>query len=116
MRNAPSTVLEGLRASRLTSNGRSLKALVVVVILAAAGRSAFADPTLYEPASDPGVGFNLISWWNFGGSGDATWQNAVQSVYDAGFREVSISPVRFVNIATGSILPTSPRGPESTLR
>jgi len=73
---------------------------------------AVADPAVYEIGDDPGVGFNLISWWNFGSSGASTWQNAVQSVYDAGFREVSISPVRFVNIDTGAILATSQRGPE----
>jgi hypothetical protein len=73
---------------------------------------AAANPAIYEVGSDPAVGFNLISWYNFGSSGVSTWQNAVQSVYDAGFREVSISPVRFVDINTGQILSTSPKGPE----
>ncbi len=77
---------------------------------------AQANPEIYEVGVDPGVGFNLISWWNFGGSGVSTWQNAVQSLYDAGFREVSISPVRFVQINSGqnpgSIMSSSTRGPE----
>jgi len=65
-------------------------------------RTATADPAVYEIGEDPAVGFNLISWWNFGGSGVSTWQNAVQSVYDAGFRSVSISPVRYVTAGHGS--------------
>ncbi|MEX2307912.1 MAG: hypothetical protein WD738_09990 [Pirellulales bacterium] len=73
---------------------------------------AWADPAIYQVGDDPAVGFNLISWWNFGGSGASTWQNAVQGLYNAGFRDVSISPVRFVNINTGAILATSQRGPE----
>src|SRR5437868_6993814 len=77
-----------------------------------ARQPAAANPAVYEVGSDPAVGFNLISWFNFGSSGVSTWQNAVQSVYDAGFREVSISPVRFVDINTGQILATSPKGPE----
>jgi hypothetical protein len=47
---------------------------------------AFANPAKYEIGSDPSVGFNLISWYNFGSSGASTWQNAVQSIYDAGVR------------------------------
>ena len=83
----------------------------LVPTIGMANRAA-ANPAVYEVGSDPAVGFNLISWFNFGSSGASTWQNAVQSVYDAGFREVSISPVRFVNINTGQILSTSPKGPE----
>ncbi len=75
-------------------------------------RTAAANPAVYEAGSDPSVGFNLISWYNFGSSGASTWQNAVQSIYDAGFRDVSIDPVRFVNISTGQILATSPKGPD----
>ena len=73
---------------------------------------ACGGPSQYEPVVDPGVGFNLISWANFGGSGDSVWEDAVQSVYDAGFDEVSISPVRFVTLGTGSIATTSSQGPE----
>jgi len=71
-----------------------------------------ANPLLYESSADPALGFNLVSWWNFGSSGASTWQNAVQSAYNAGFREISISPLRFVNINTGTIAATSPRGPD----
>jgi hypothetical protein len=83
-------------------------------MLAAIGatRPVAANPAIYEAGSDPAVGFNLISWWNFGSSGASVWQNAVQQIYNAGFRSVSISPVRFVNISTGQILTTSPKGPE----
>jgi hypothetical protein len=91
-----------------------LRTALVLSLALVIGRSqsTLANPAVYEVGSDPAVGFNLISWWNFGGSGVSTWQNAVQSVYDAGFRSVSIGPVRFVNINTGQILATSPRGPE----
>jgi hypothetical protein len=89
-------------------------ALVVLALLSLspAIQPATANTAVYEVGDDPAVGFNLISWWNFGGSGVSTWQNAVQSVYNAGFRSVSISPVRYVDIDTGAILSTSPRGPE----
>lgn len=70
------------------------------------------DPLVYEPNADPGVGFNLISWWNFGGSGANLWRNAVRDVHSAGFSEVSISPVRFINQSTGSIANSSSQGPE----
>jgi hypothetical protein len=67
------------------------------------GSALASSPTRFEPGVDPGVGFNLISWWNFGASGAAVWEDAVQDVYDHGFRSVSISPVRFVDPGTGSI-------------
>ena len=63
--------------------------------------SVRADPAVYEVGRDPGIGFNLISW---GTSAQAQhWQSAVQSLYDAGFREVSIAPVRMVNPNNGVI-------------
>ena len=71
-----------------------------------------AAPHKYEPNVDPSVGFNLVSWGNFGGSGAAVWQNAVQNVYDAGFTEVSISPIRYYTPGTGSIASSSSSGPE----
>lgn len=74
---------------------------VGAVLLAAS--TVAATPAEYEPGVDPAVGFNLISWWNFGASGAATWEGAVQDVYDHGFRSVSVSPVRFVNTGTGEI-------------
>lgn len=73
---------------------------------------ATADPGIYEPGVDPGVGFNLVSWANFGGGGASIWENAVQSAYDAGFDEVSLSPVRFYTIGSGSIATSSSQGPE----
>jgi GTA TIM-barrel-like domain len=85
-----------------------------VWIVAAIGAPQWADanPAVYELGNDPAVGFNLISWWNFGGSGVSTWENAVQDVYNAGFRSVSISPVRYVTVGTGVIATTSQKGPE----
>ena len=65
--------------------------------------NARADPAVYEAGLDPVVGFNLVSWANFGGNGALVWENAVQDVYDHGFRAVSIGPVRFVDLATGAI-------------
>ncbi len=79
---------------------------------------SLADPDVYEIGVDPRPGFNLISWFNFGNQGVSIWENAVQEIYDAGFREVSISPVRFTQTnssasqSVGSILPTSGKGPE----
>ncbi|WP_145284274.1 glycoside hydrolase family 113 [Pirellulimonas nuda] len=66
---------------------------------------------LYEPGVDPGLGFNLVSWGNFS-NGAQVWENAVQSVFDAGFTEVSLSPLRFYTPGVGSIAATSGSGPE----
>jgi len=89
-----------------------LFAVMSLVLCLSPKETQAANPSLYEVGTDPGVGFNLISWANFGSSGASTWENAVQSIYDAGFREVSISPVRFVTLGTGSIATTSAKGPE----
>lgn len=87
--------------------------LAVLVIAATMTASSVAgDPAVYEPNTDPEVGFNLISWFNFGGSGAGRWRNAVRGLHDAGFSEVSISPVRFINTATGAIATSSSKGPE----
>lgn len=85
---------------------------MLLAILLAPSMARAANPLVYEPNDDPGVGFNLVSWWNFGGNGANVWRNAVQDVYDAGFREVSLSPVRFVNQATGAIATSSSQGAE----
>lgn len=82
-----------------------------LLLLASACGVAAADPTLYEAGSDPGVGFNFVSWSNFAG-GAQVWENAVQSAFDAGFDEVSLSPVRYYTIGSGSIAATSSQGPE----
>ncbi|MEX2091258.1 MAG: PEP-CTERM sorting domain-containing protein [Pirellulales bacterium] len=81
-------------------------------------RSASADPAVYEIGDDPGVGFNLIAWFNFDNAatpavdeGIDEWQGAVQAMFNAGFREVSISPVRYFNTTTFAIAPTSTQGP-----
>src|SRR3954449_11493898 len=86
---------------------------MMVCVLAEFGAPqwAAANPAVYELGSDPAVGFNLISWWDFGASGASTWQNAVQSVYNAGFREVSLSPVRFFNQTTGVIASSGQKTP-----
>ena len=86
--------------------------LLSLTISLSPSRSKATSPSVYEPGLDPGVGFNLISWANFGGSGPAIWENAVQSVHDAGFSEVSISPVRFIDLSTGAIATSSDKGPE----
>src|SRR3954447_19498134 len=91
---------------------------ISVLYTAGLSPSVFANPAVYEIGSDPALGFNLISWSNFDNSGTpnvdegvAVWQNAVQTLYDAGFREVSISPVRYFNTTTFSIAQTSSQGP-----
>jgi hypothetical protein len=88
------------------------RGLAIAACVAGFSEVARGNPAVYEVGNDPSVGFNLISWFNSGGSGPSTWQNAVQSMYTAGFRDVSIDPVRFVNISTGEILATSPKGPD----
>jgi hypothetical protein len=75
-------------------------------------RPASSNPAVYEVGDDPSLGFNLISWSNFGANGPTTWQTAVQGLGDAGFREVSISPVRFFNTSTFAIATTSSSGPD----
>ena len=83
---------------------------VITHLLVAA--SAVADPAKYEPGIDPGVGFNLVSWHNFGGSGASVWENAVQTAFDAGFDDISLSPVRFYSPGAGTIAASSGNGPE----
>lgn len=90
-----------------------LAAMIVCITAGIGGlRQATANPAVYELGSDPMVGFNLISWWDFGSSGTSTWQNAVQQVYNAGFREISISPVRYFNTTTGVISATNQQSPQ----
>ena len=74
---------------------------------------AWGNKARYEPGIDPGLGFNLVSWGNFG-NGAQVWQNAVQSAHDAGFDDISLSPVRFYTPGTGSIANSSSSGPELT--
>jgi hypothetical protein len=91
---------------------RSTLVLIGAVWFAGHAQNAAAVPAVYEPGADPSVGFNLIEWYNFPSGGEQVWQDSIQSMYDAGFHSVSISPVRFVNVTTGTILATSPKGPE----
>jgi hypothetical protein len=71
-----------------------------------------ANPAVYELGSDPMVGFNLVTWWDWGSSGETTWRNAVDQVYNAGFREISISPVRFFSLTTGVIASSGQKTPQ----
>jgi len=73
---------------------------------------AQTDEQVFEPGSDPALGFNLVSWANFGSNGPSVWENAVQSVYDSGFSEVSLTPVRFYTLGNGSIAGSSSSGAE----
>lgn len=80
-----------------------LSLLTAATLSLCATRSVMADPAVYEAGVDPGVGVNLISWWNFGASGAQVWEDAVQDIYDQGLRAVSISPLRFVDLSTGAV-------------
>ncbi|MEX0642202.1 MAG: dockerin type I domain-containing protein [Pirellulales bacterium] len=60
-----------------------------------------ATPAVYGPATDPGIGFNLIAW---SGNSGANFSSAIDSMYAAGFREVSISPVRRFDNNTGAVI------------
>jgi Glycoside Hydrolase Family 113 len=94
---------------------RLLAALLAsTIVLLSAGTSSRANPAVYELGSDPMVGFNLISWWDWGSAGTSVWQNAVQQVYNAGFREISISPVRYFNMTTGVISTSGSQTPQLT--
>ncbi len=64
---------------------------------------ASADPAAYEAGFDPAVAVHLISYGNFGSSGQAIWQDAVQDVYDHGIRAISVDPLRFVDLSSGAI-------------
>jgi len=92
----------------------SLRALIFAVLLSVTfASSAWSQNELvFEPEADPGIGYNLISWINFGADGETVWENAVQNIADAGFTEVSISPVRYYTPGIGSIAQSSSQGPE----
>jgi hypothetical protein len=96
---------------RLICLSRILSLLAIALLLTFHLSFACANPVLYEPGIDPGVGFNMVSWGNFG-NGATVWQNAVQAMHDAGFDEVSLSPVRYYTPGTGAIASTSSSGPE----
>lgn len=67
----------------------------------------------YQTTKDPAVGFNLASWWNFGKDGPRVWQDAVQDLFDRGFRHVTFVHPRFVNPKTWELSTTeNPRLPE----
>ncbi len=94
---------------------RCINSCILAGFIAGVSAPAMAVPGEYEPGIDPGLGFNLISWANFGGTGGQVFVDTVQDVYDSGFREVSLNPIRYVQISgasAGSILTTSSKGPE----
>lgn len=91
---------------------KNFKLTTLILSLLLGANCQASNEEVYEPGIDPGVGFNLVSWFNFGGSGNSIWENAVQAVHDAGFDEVSLSPVRFYTLGNGSIASTSNKGPE----
>jgi hypothetical protein len=76
----------------------------LLTVLVACARVASAGPTVYEPSRDPAVGFNLIAW---SGNSGTSWSNAIDALFAAGFREVSISPVRRFNNNTGTVVASS---------
>ena len=74
--------------------------LTAIVVVTLPNRAA-ADPNVFEPATDPGLGFNLIAWSQDIGT---NWTIAINALYAAGFREVSISPVRRFDYNTGAVI------------
>lgn len=79
---------------------------MIVSVIVFAGQFPFAllaAPLTYEPQRDPALGFNLISWWNFGAGGENIWRNAVRDMRSHGFRHVSLCPIRVFDPATGAI-------------
>lgn len=77
-----------------------IRLLFYLAAVFAVRNSVLAEPSAFEPATDPGVGFNLIAW---SGNSGSNWISAIDSLYSAGFREVSISPVRQFNSNTGAV-------------
>lgn len=78
--------------------------LLVAALWAGVGLPASrGEPLIYEPARDPAIGFNLISWWNFGSSGEGIWRDAVRDMHSQGFRNVSLCPIRVFDPVTGAI-------------
>ena len=57
-------------------------------------------PLVYESATDPDVAFVLYSE-DFSNSGPQRWTDAVDDLYDHGFRHVSFVPIRFAELAEG---------------
>ncbi|MDZ4784188.1 MAG: hypothetical protein SGJ19_28405 [Planctomycetia bacterium] len=76
---------------------------IAFVAIVAGARICGAEPLTYEPARDPAVGFNLISWWNFGANGENIWRSAVRDMHSHGFGHVSLCPIRVFNPVTGAI-------------
>jgi hypothetical protein len=74
---------------------------LAAVVVFTGPRFVHANPAVYEPATDPGLGFNLIAW---SGNNGASWTSAIDTLYNAGFREVSISPVRRFDNNTGAVI------------
>src|SRR4029078_6787195 len=98
------TIVSSVRVSgdaTMIFTGRLAMLSVVVGAIGVAQPSACsANPAAYEIGADPNLGFNLISWYN-DPNGLTAWHDAVTQIHDAGFREVSISPVRYFNTTTG---------------
>lgn len=90
---------------------RIATAVVFAFLTVMCAPGALAEPLAYEPTRDPGIGFNLISWWDFGATGPEIWREAVRDIYANGFRQVSLCPVRLFDPATGEIAENSPNLP-----
>jgi Glycoside Hydrolase Family 113 len=96
-------------------NVRCINYYILAALVAGVSGPVMAVPGEYEPGIDPGLGFNLITWANFGSNGGQVFVDTVQDVYDSGFREVSLNPIRYVQISgtnAGHISTTSYKGPE----
>ncbi|MEQ9461488.1 MAG: glycoside hydrolase TIM-barrel-like domain-containing protein [Phycisphaeraceae bacterium] len=89
----------------------TFRSSLAATLLFAAAPAVHANFT-FQPGHDPDLGFNAVSWWNFGSAGSELWETEIQQMFDHGFREVSISPVRFVTPGTGVIPQSTQRGPE----
>src|SRR5262245_10607129 len=91
-------MIAGLFESRAIHRLAKWVALVSLLTISSADRAA-GNPAAYEVGLDPAVGFNLISW--YGGTQSSDWINALNGLHNAGFTEVSISPLRFIDTSGG---------------
>jgi hypothetical protein len=59
----------------------------------------------------PRFGVNLVSFKDLGDKAGFVWREAVREIRRLGFCEVSVTPIRFVNLETGAIAPESAEAP-----
>jgi hypothetical protein len=92
---------------------RGRLSLVALLLLAVPGLAQSTRiGSTNDPCVDPALGFNLVSFANFGRDGESVWRDAITDLHEHGVCNVSLCPVRFVDPSTGSIAARSDRAPD----